>query len=86
MENAAAYVIGALALGGLTATIQGFGIGSSHWVAAAVGGPITGLVVGAAVHRFTATRLLQWTFWMSVAVLVITAFGAKCAMCWFVGA
>ena len=86
MEKAAAYVIGALALGGLTATLQGFGVGSSHWLAAAVGGPFTGLVVGTAVHRFAATNPLRWTFWMSAAVLVITALGAQCAMCWFVGA
>jgi hypothetical protein len=86
MERTAAYLIGALALGGLTATLQGFGIGSSHWMAAAVGGPITGLAVGVAVHWFAATNLLRWTFWMSAAALVITAMGAKCAMCWFVGA
>ena len=86
MERAAAYVIGALALGGLTATMQGFGVGSGHWIAAAIGGPITGLGVGSAVRFFAATNVLRWTFWMSVAVLLVTVLGAQCAMCWFVGA
>lgn len=86
MEKAAAYVIGALALGGLTATLQGFGIGGSHWLAAAIGGPVTGLAVGGAVRLFAATNLLRWTFWMSAAVLGLTVLGAQCAMCWFVTA
>jgi hypothetical protein len=86
MERAATYVIGALALGGLTATMQGFGIGSGHWLAAGIGGPLTGLGVGGAVRLFAGTNVLRWTFWMSVAVLALTVLGAQCAMCWFVGA
>ena len=86
MERAASYLIGALALGGLTATLQGFGIGGTHWLAAAIGGPVTGLAVGGAVRLFAATNPLRWTFWVSVAVLGVTLFGAQCAMCWFVTA
>src|SRR5690348_637979 len=71
MERVAAYLIGALALGGLTATLQGFGIGSSHWLTAAIGGPITGLGVGVAVRFFAGTNVLRWIFWMSAAVLLI---------------
>ena len=62
MERAASYVIGALALGGLTATLQGFGIGGSHWVAAAFGGPVTGLPVGGAVRLFTRPILCDGLF------------------------
>jgi hypothetical protein len=85
MERAAVYMIGALALGGLTAAMQGFGIGGSQWVAAAIGGPVAGLGVGAAKRLFIATDVSRWAFWVSFAVLGLTALGAQCAMCLFVG-
>jgi hypothetical protein len=77
------YSIGALVIGAITATMQGFAIGSTHWLGSAIGAPIAGLAIGWLLAH--GTSVLRWMFWCSAATMAITALGVRCAMCWFVG-
>jgi hypothetical protein len=65
--------------------MQGFGVGSWHWIAAAVGGPVLGLGVGLLKRVFSHTELRRWVLVGALATLALTVAGAQCAMCFLVG-
>jgi hypothetical protein len=80
-----AYLLLALVAGAVTATMQGFGVGSWHWIGAAFGGPAVGLVVGLLKRIVSHADLRRWVLLGSLATLGLTVAGAQCAMCFFVG-
>jgi hypothetical protein len=79
------YLFFALVAGAVTATMQGFGVGSWHWIGAAVGGPAVGLGVGVLKRLVASADLRRWALVGSLATLALTVAGARCAMCFFVG-
>jgi len=79
------YLFFALVVGAVTAAMQGFGVGSLHWIEAAVGGPVLGLGIGLLMRLVRRTDLSRWLLIGSLATLALTVAGAQCAMCVFVG-
>jgi hypothetical protein len=83
-RTAAIYVSLALIAGAISATVQGFSVGRQSWFAAAVGGPVFGLVLGALKRLVSHTHLERWVLVGSLLTLAVTLAGAQCAMCFFV--
>lgn len=80
-----AYLVVAAVLAAITATKQGFHVGSLHWIGAAVGGPVLGLGVGLLTRIVWRSRLWLCVLVGSLVTLVLTVAGAQCAMCFFIG-
>jgi len=86
-----AYLAASFVLSGITASIQGFPLGATHWVESAVGTPLAGLLLGATMwlamrrKRRSVAVVPAWMFAASLAALVLTLTGARCAICIFVG-
>jgi hypothetical protein len=85
MSVAAVYVALAFTVGAITASMQGFGVSSLHWIEAALGGPALGLGIGLLMRLVKPTYLTRWALAGSLLTLALTIAGAKCAMCFFVG-
>ena len=79
-----AYLAVAALVAAVTATMQGFGVGTIHWVAAAAGGPVVGLALGLLKRVVSRTDVTRWVLLGSLATLALTLAGAQCAMCFFV--
>ena len=79
------YLAFAAVIAAVTATMQGFGIGTPHWIGAAVGGPVLGLGVGLLSRLVWRSHLSRWVLVGSLVTLALTVAGAQCAMCFFVG-
>jgi hypothetical protein len=84
-EVAVVYLALAFVVGAVTASMQGFGVGSLHWIEAAVGGPVLGLGFGLLTRLVKRTNLPGWLLAGSLLTLALTVAGARCAMCFFVG-
>ena len=85
------YLVASFVLSGLTASLQGFPFGAAHWAEAALGAPLVGMLLGATMwlvmrrKRRSLAVVPAWMFAVSLATLVLTLTGARCAICIFVG-
>ncbi len=84
-KRTALYLAVSLLAGTATATAQGFSVGSGHWAAASLGGPVFGLALGNAIRMVRNTDPWRWALVGAVATFAVTLVGARCAMCFFVG-
>lgn len=79
-----AYLAVAAVIADVTATKQGFHVGSLHWLEAAVGGPVLDLGVGLLVRLVWRSHLTRWVLVGSLVTFALTVAGARCATCFFV--
>lgn len=80
-----AYLALAFVLSAVTGSLQGFGVGSLHWIEATAGGPALGLGIGLLMQLVRRTDLPRCVLAGSLLTLGLTVAGAQCAMCVFVG-
>lgn len=70
----AAYILSALLFGMLTATAQGFPLGSAEWWGAASAPLLLGLIIGLIIRIFRkTTNVYKIAFWWAVIAMVIAA-------------